>query len=352
MANYGEWNPRPANAAAWRDARYRCALHSSRDTSNCHYAYRVGQTAVISATPFLLRANRVLVLTPSRIVREQIAEEFSGLLDLRRFSVFDSRLPGPAVYNITGKMDSLDEWLNLRPYDVIIGTPNSTSPEFPGVVQPPVDFFDLVLVDEAHHSAARSWKRLLEQEQLSSAKQVLFTATPFRRDRRELVGKLAYVYELRDAYRDGVYGRLEYQPITTPDGNFDLAIARAAAARLRADRAEGLEHLLMVRTGTKSRARDLLDFYSRHTDLKLQLVMGEHTLARLRSTLDQLRARRASRWNCLRRHVGGGLRPSKPEGGRAPHAAQVVTRHPPVHRAFCADKRPKPRQSGVLRCGI
>ena len=28
----------------------------------------------------------------------------------------------------TGKMDSLDEWLNLRPYDVIIGTPNSTQP--------------------------------------------------------------------------------------------------------------------------------------------------------------------------------------------------------------------------------
>jgi superfamily II DNA or RNA helicase len=249
-----------------------------------------GKTVVISATPYLLRANRVLVLTPSRIVREQISEEFAGLLDLRRFSVVDARLPAPTVYNITGKMDSLDEWLNLRPYDVVIGTPNSTSPEFPGVAQPPLDFFDLVIVDEAHHSAARSWKRLLEQDQLSSAKQVLFTATPFRRDRRELVGKLAYVYELRDAYRDGVFGQLGYQPITARDGNVDLAIARAAAARLRADRAEGLEHVLMVRTGTKSRARDLLDFYSRHTELKLQLVIGEHTLARLRSTLDKLRA--------------------------------------------------------------
>src|SRR5581483_7475088 len=248
-----------------------------------------GKTVVITATPFLLRANRVLVLTPSRVVREQIAEEFTGLLDLRRFSVIDAGLPAPAVYNITGKMDTVDEWLNLRPYDVVIGTPNSTSPEFPGVAQPPLDFFDLVIVDEAHHSAARSWKRLLEQEQLSSAKQVLFTATPFRRDRRELLGKLAYVYELRDAYRDGVFGQLEYQPITARDGNVDLAIARAAAARLVADRAQGLEHVLMVRTGTKSRARDLLDFYGQHTDLKLQLVIGDHTLARLRSTLNKLR---------------------------------------------------------------
>lgn len=249
-----------------------------------------GKTVVISATPFLLRANRVLVLTPSRIVREQIAEEFANLRDLRRFSVVDARLPAPAVYTITSKMDTVNEWLNLRPYDVVIGTPNSTSPEFPGIAQPPLDFFDLVIVDEAHHSAARSWKRLLEQQQLSGAKQVLFTATPFRRDRRELVGKLVYVYELRDAYRDGVFGQLEYQPITAPDGDVDLAIATAATARLRIDRAHGLEHVLMVRTGTKSRARGLLDFYSQRTGLKLQLVIGEHTLTRLRSTLNKLRA--------------------------------------------------------------
>jgi superfamily II DNA or RNA helicase len=197
-----------------------------------------GKTAVISATPFLLRARRVLVLTPSRMVREQITEEFKGLLDLRRLSVIDPKIPAPSVYSVTGKITSLDEWLNLRPYDVVIGTPNSISPAFPGVSHPPLDFFDLVIVDEAHHSAARSWKGLLEE--LSPAKQLLFTATPFRRDRRELIGKLVYVYELRDAYRDGVFGQLEYRPITAADGNSDLAIARAAAAQLRDDQRPAL----------------------------------------------------------------------------------------------------------------
>jgi superfamily II DNA or RNA helicase len=248
-----------------------------------------GKTAVISATPFLLRAGRVLVLTPSRMVREQITEEFKGLLDLRRLSVIDPKIPAPSVYSVTGKITSLDEWLNLRPYDVVIGTPNSISPEFPGVSRPPLDFFDLVIVDEAHHSAARSWKGLLEE--LSLAKQVLFTATPFRRDRRELVGKLVYVYELRDAYRDGVFGQLEYRPITAPDGNSDLAIARAASAQLREDQRAGLAHLIMIRTGTKSRAKELLNFYTEQTDLRLQLVTGDHTLSRLKATVQKLRDR-------------------------------------------------------------
>jgi superfamily II DNA or RNA helicase len=246
-----------------------------------------GKTVVISALPYLLRAERVLVLTPSRMVREQLVEEFTNLLDLRRFGVMPMSVPAPTVYNVTEKLSTLDHWANLRPYDVIVGTPNSVSPEFQDVARPPLNFFDVVLVDEAHHAAARSWKELLEY--LSPAKQVMFTATPFRRDRRELVGKLVYVYELRAAFNDGVFGKLEYIPVD-PEGNDpDIAIAKAASARLRADQKAGLAHLVMVRTGTKSRAADLVHLYEKYTDLKLQMVIGDHSLKRLRATVDALK---------------------------------------------------------------
>src|SRR5271167_4934335 len=43
-----------------------------------------GKTTVLMAVAFLLRAKRVLVLTPSRLVREQIAENFRLLLDLKK----------------------------------------------------------------------------------------------------------------------------------------------------------------------------------------------------------------------------------------------------------------------------
>jgi superfamily II DNA or RNA helicase len=248
-----------------------------------------GKTAVISAVPFLLRAERVLVLTPSRMVREQITEEFKGLLDLRLLGVLGRDIPAPAVYSVTSKIDSIEEWSNLRPYDVVVGTPNSISPELPGVVRPPLDFFDVVLVDEAHHSAARSWKGLLEE--LSPARQVLFTATPFRRDSRELVGRLVYVYELKDAYRDGVFGQLEYVPVLPGNVNPDLAIATAAATRLRQDQRAGLAHLIMVRTATRTRAVQLSELYRLNTDLRLETVTGNHSLKRLKTAIKKLRQR-------------------------------------------------------------
>src|ERR1700675_872885 len=43
-----------------------------------------GKTTVLMALAFVLRATRVLVLTPSRLVREQIAENFSALVDLKK----------------------------------------------------------------------------------------------------------------------------------------------------------------------------------------------------------------------------------------------------------------------------
>ena len=248
-----------------------------------------GKTAVISAVPFLLRAERVLVLTPSRMVREQIAEEFKGLLDLRRLGVIATSVAAPTVYTVESRITDFQEWQNLRPYDVVVGTPNSMSLEIQGIAPPPLNFFDVVLVDEAHHAAARSWKGLLEQ--LVLARQVMFTATPFRRDRLEITGRLAYVYELRDAYNDGVFGQLEYEPVVAPDGDADLAIARAAAARLRSDQAAGLAHLIMVRTGTKVRAAFLAALYGRHTDLRLQVITGDHSLKRLRKIVEQLRNR-------------------------------------------------------------
>jgi superfamily II DNA or RNA helicase len=283
-----------------------------------------GKTAVISAVPFLLRAERVLVLTPSRMVREQITEEFKGLLDLRRLGVLSLDIPAPAVYSVTSKIDSIHEWSNLRPYDVVVGTPNSISPELPGIARPPLDFFDVVLVDEAHHAAARSWKALLEE--LFAARQVLFTATPFRRDSRELIGRLVYVYELRDAYHDGVFGQLAYEPVFPQGGDADLAIATAAAARLRADHRAGMAHLIMVRTATRARALQLAELYSQHTDLKLQLVTGNHSLKRLRTTIEQLKRRELDGIICVDMLGEGFNLPNlKVAALHAPHRSLAVT---------------------------
>lgn len=247
-----------------------------------------GKTAVLMATGFLLRAVRVLVITPSRIVREQITEEFKLLRVLKKLGAVEPGLATPSVHAIESTVQQ-DEWGGLSQFHVIVALPNSISPGVDGVWGPPADFFDLVLVDEAHHGPAPIWSALLER--VSRAKIVQFTATPFRRDRREIAGRLIYSYPLRDAYREGVFGQLVYQAVVPrPGEGADEAIADAATAQLATDRQRGLDHRLMIRTGSTVRARELLALYRQRCDLKINLITGDHTLAHLRKTIELLRA--------------------------------------------------------------
>jgi superfamily II DNA or RNA helicase len=63
--------------------------------------------------------------------------------------------------------------------------------------------FGLVLVDEAHHAMAESWKRVIEYFEM--AKVVGFTATPDRADGQkilEIFGDVCFEYTIKEAIRD------------------------------------------------------------------------------------------------------------------------------------------------------
>lgn len=248
-----------------------------------------GKTAVLMMAPYALRVRRALVITPSRLVRYQIAREYETLLTLKRTGVFGLNVPAPQVYEVESELNSESAWKELEPYDIVIGTPNSTSPAMEGVATPPPDLFDLLLVDEAHHSSAKIWNELLES--FPQAKRVLFTATPYRRDRREIKGKLAYAFPVSDAYKDGIFGKIKYVPVAEgKEAENDLRIARAAEQVFREDRVAGLQHLLMVRTDTKTRAKELKKVYEVHTSLRLQQIDSDHSYTHIKRVIERLRA--------------------------------------------------------------
>jgi hypothetical protein len=56
------------------------------------------------ALAFVLRAERVLILTPSRLVREQIAENFSALVDLKRIEALPLDLATLRVFATEGNL--------------------------------------------------------------------------------------------------------------------------------------------------------------------------------------------------------------------------------------------------------
>jgi superfamily II DNA or RNA helicase len=248
-----------------------------------------GKTAVLMLTAYVLRATKALVITPSRLVRYQIAREYETLLTLKRAGVLSLDVPTPRVHEVESTLDSNSAWRELQPYDIVIGTPNSTSPAMEGVAPPPPDLFDLLLVDEAHHSSAKIWNELLDA--FPQAKRVLFTATPYRRDRREIKGRLAYAFPVSEAYKDGIFGNIRYVPVAEgKESENDVRIARAAEQVFNDDRAAGFQHLLMVRTDTKTRAKELKKVYEAHTKLKLQQIDSDHSYSHIKRMLEKLRA--------------------------------------------------------------
>ncbi len=248
-----------------------------------------GKTAVLMLAPFLLDAHRVLVVTPSRLVRTQIASEFQTLAQLRAAQVVPEGMARPNVREVHHRLGTPDAWETLKRADVVVGTPGVVSPAMKGVAPPPPGFFDLILVDEAHHSAAQTWKALFDA--FSDAKRVLFTATPFRRDNRELRGSFIFTYPLQQAYEDQIFGEITYHPVAEghPEGS-DIAIALEAERVFREDQARGYEHVLMVRANTKKRAEDLAELYARRTTLRLAVVHSDRPYSEARSTLEQLQA--------------------------------------------------------------
>ncbi|MFC1758511.1 DEAD/DEAH box helicase [Planctomycetota bacterium] len=246
-----------------------------------------GKTAVLQLTPFVWSSGRVLVLTPSRMVREQIVSGFENLELLKNLGVLPKSLDAPSVIPITQKVATAEIWSDLRSADVVITTPMSASPSIDGIATPPSDLFDLVMVDEAHHSPAVSYATLLKA--FPNARKAFFTATPFRRDKKIVPGKLVYNYPLKAAIEDGTYGKVEYLPCK-PEGNesHDVAIAKHAERVFLADRKKGNDHRMMVRTDSVKRAKEIAKVYESETKLRLKLIEGKHSMGHVRSVIKKL----------------------------------------------------------------
>ena len=242
-----------------------------------------GKTAVLELVPFLILKTRVLVVTPSKMVRGQIAEDYSQLSTLCNATVFNSSMKKPKVYEMEHfyKPEYDDR---LTDADVIVTTPNC------GLSLSESEWakthIDIVEVDEAHHTPAKTWKQILIN--LADAAHILFTATPFRLDKKELKGEIIFDYPLSKAYEDGIFGEIQYVPVEMSENN-DINIAKKAEEILCNDRNVGYQHYLMVRTDKKSSAEKLERVYKEYTSLNLSRVDSSISNSKIKAILSSLR---------------------------------------------------------------
>jgi superfamily II DNA or RNA helicase len=284
-----------------------------------------GKTDVAILLPYLLRPHRVLVVVPSDAVRTQVADRFESLALLKSTGVLAADTPSPKVMKLAKRLSTLDEWNTLRAFDVVVTTAHSISPLLKGVLQPPESLFDLLLIDEAHHSPAKTWQSVLDA--FPHAKRALFTATPFRRDKKQIKGVIVANYLLRDARADGVFGDIRYEPVTPePGADSDEAIAVAVAAAFAKDRHDGFDHAILVRAASVVHADALLVKYGRTTSLKLEVIHSKHSAKTINSAIQKLRSRYLDGLICVDMLGEGFDFPNfKIAALHAPHASLGIT---------------------------
>jgi DNA repair protein RadD len=173
-----------------------------------------GKTAVMAASPFELRATRVLFITPGPDLSKQLSDFFAlqegvvanrpicrlGLLTLTAIAKPNRRFPRVKLIETTSSFNrsQLDN-------DIVICNVQKTFPR--STVSSELEVFheldfDLVIVDEAHHLPAERWTEIVNK---FHAKKLFFTATPFRTDGKPIgEAKIVYNYPLRRAVEEYV----------------------------------------------------------------------------------------------------------------------------------------------------
>lgn len=248
----------------------------------------IGKTLVMQLLPFMLSSERVLVIVPGKLLREQVAEQLGDLSLLANRGVLQPGALKSKVALIEHEMHSPEEWTEVADNDFVVSTPRCISGAVAGVCPPPADLFDAVFVDEAHHAPAATWRQLLHS--CSAAQQILLTATPYRNDETPLPGVLIYDYPMTLAIERGELARLGLEQINFDDtGDPDLSLIRRVRALITDDQSVYYRVPFIARTNKISAARELAQRY-RDEGVEVAFITSEMSLSRARTAVKAFKA--------------------------------------------------------------
>lgn len=213
-----------------------------------------GKTETMLSVVAAHQPKRVLVAVPSKALREQTANKFLRFGMLRELNVLKTDVKNPVVGVVLKRPKSDEDLALFRDCNVVVGIPSSLAG---GTALPHLDavakIVHALIVDEAHHLPALTWRHLRGAFQKRRVLQ--FTATPYRNDNKLVDGNVVYEYPLSAAQRDGYFTGINFMPVYELDDDAaDNAIASRAVAKLNEDRKAGLDHLLMARCKSIERA--------------------------------------------------------------------------------------------------
>ena len=168
-----------------------------------------GKSGLAAILPFGIAEGRVLVIAPNLTIKNELHKAFDitnrQACFWRKHGVLEDRdmISGPYVCTLDAGNLSICE----KSHIVLTNIHQLGTNAEKWLLKFPEDFFDLIIVDEAHHGAASSWRSVFER--FPNAKVANLTATPFRSDRQELEGDLIFRYPFKSASIKGYVKKLK-----------------------------------------------------------------------------------------------------------------------------------------------
>jgi superfamily II DNA or RNA helicase len=166
-----------------------------------------GKSGLIAIAPYAVGARRALVIAPGTRIRGQLGNDLrsnSPTNFYERCAVIPAHAGFPETTIIaTGRVNFDD----IRHCDIAVANIQQIAGEenrWLDVLGP--DFFDLILVDEAHHNTAASWQQV--KRRFPNARIVNFSATPTRADGQLMEGEIIYSFPVLRAIEAGYVKRL------------------------------------------------------------------------------------------------------------------------------------------------
>ena len=166
-----------------------------------------GKSGLIAIAPYAVGARRALVIAPGTRIRGQLGDDLrsdSATNFYERCSIFPTDAEFPETTMISAGRVNLDD---IRHCDIAVANIQQIAGEENRWLDDlGRDFFDLILVDEAHHNTAESWRQV--KQRFPGARIINFSATPSRADGQLMQGEIIYSFPVLAAIETGYVKRL------------------------------------------------------------------------------------------------------------------------------------------------
>ncbi|EHF5057956.1 DEAD/DEAH box helicase family protein, partial [Enterobacter hormaechei] len=173
-----------------------------------------GKSGLISITPYATESSRVLIIAPGKKIRDQLAKDMKFNEPdnfYNKCDFFDSvdDYPEVCIIEAGGKTNIHD----IKSSDIVVSNIQQIAgDDNKWLEQLDADFFDLIIIDEAHHNKAITWVKV--KEKFPNAKVINYSATPMRSDGQLMSGEVIYSFPVVEAIREGYIKRLHAKMIS------------------------------------------------------------------------------------------------------------------------------------------